>query len=287
MAANKYPGQCGACSQVVDAGAGTLTRTDVGTWVTYHPQCFPAPRPPVFGDHDGWHRQPLAAFDVESTGVRHSVDRIVSASLRDTSGRSMQVLLDPGVDIPAEATATHKITTADARARGRRPAAALEELAETLTGYLRSGTPVVIYNAVFDLTLLESELLRYRLRSLVDRADGLAPLIIDPLVIDRHVDRYRVGGRTLQQVCAFYGVRHAQPHQADADTRACLDLAIAIASCHPQLAGLRLTDLYASQMAWHAEHVAYLATRFPNRHFDPSWPLAAVAADPWSDSCPS
>ncbi|MEV6522581.1 exonuclease domain-containing protein [Longispora sp. NPDC051575] len=281
MASNKYPGQCGTCAQRVPAGEGTLTRTDAGSWVTYHPHCVPAPRAPEQGEHDGWHRRHLAAFDVESTGVRTGVDRIVSASLRDTSGHTLELLVDPGVDIPAEATATHGITNEQVREHGRPPAEALDELADALARYLNAGIPIVIYNAVYDLTLLETELRRHGLRSLTDRAGGTLAPIVDPLVIDRHVDRYRKGGRTLEVVCAFYGVTHPGPHRADADTQACMDLAIAIAACHRTIADTSLADLHAGQAEWYAESVAYFAERFPERHYEPAWPIATVTVEEW------
>ncbi|WP_018352600.1 exonuclease domain-containing protein [Longispora albida] len=280
MAVNRYPGQCHVCEQRVPAGEGTRARSDSDDrWIVYHQHCIPAPRAPEPGDHDGWHRRPLAAFDVESTGVRHSVDRIVSASVRDTAGQSMELLIDPGVEIPAGATATHGITTEQARASGRQPAEALGELADTLAAYLRAGTPIVIYNAVYDLTLLESELLRHGLPSLLARAGRIEPLIIDPLVLDRHVDRYRKGGRTLEVVCAHYGVTHPGPHRADADTQACLDLAIAIARRYPEVARMNLADLFARQAAAHAEQAAYWASR--GRDADPAWPVGAIAAEVW------
>lgn len=280
MAANKYPGLCGACAGNVPAGTGALTQAH-GRWVTYHAQCLPPARAPQAGDHDGWHRRPLAAFDVESTGVRHSIDRIVSACVRDTAGNAVELLIDPGVDIPAEATATHGITTEYARCHGQPARQALDILADAVAAYVRDGTPVVIYNAVYDLTLLESELLRHGLVSLTDRIAGHPPIVIDPLVIDRHVDRFRTGGRTLSTVCDFYGVTHAGPHRADADARACLDLAIAIAARHPNIAALEPVELHARQATWYADHVSFLAGRFPDRVFDPRWPVAHVAAEPW------
>ncbi len=280
MAVNKYPGSCGTCARDVPAGAGSLTKAS-GRWVTYHSHCVPAPRAPGVGEHDGWHRRPLAAFDVESTGVRHSIDRIVSACVRDTSGNTVDFLVDPGVDIPAEAIATHGITTEHAREHGQDARWALDVIAETLAGYVRAGVAIVIYNAVYDLTLLGCELLRHGLASLAERTPGHRLLVIDPLVLDRHVDRFRSGGRTLEAVCAFYGVTHPGPHRADADASACLDLSIAIAARYPHVAAMSLVDLNTQQAAWYGERMSYIASRFPDRDIDPRWPMAQVAVEPW------
>ncbi|MBA3490354.1 MAG: hypothetical protein H0T78_12595 [Longispora sp.] len=276
---------CGTCAQSVPAGVGSLTKAD-GRWVTYHGHCVPVPRAPEAGDHDGWHRRPLAAFDVESTGVRHSIDRVVSASVRDTAGNNMDFLIDPGVDIPVEATATHGITTEHARDNGRAPVEVLDAIAGTLAGYVRSGVPIVIYNAVYDLTLLSCELLRHGLAPLAERVNGHTLMIVDPLVLDRQVDRYRSGGRTLEAVCSFYGVTHPGPHRADADTQACLDLAIAIAARHRDVAAMPSVELHACQIDWYAERVNYMAARNPDRVFDPSWPIARVTVEPWPQTQP-
>jgi DNA polymerase III subunit epsilon len=61
--------------------------------------------------------RPLAVIDVETTGVNTASDRVVQiATLRvEPDGRSdlRSALINPGVPIPAEATAIHGISDAD------------------------------------------------------------------------------------------------------------------------------------------------------------------------------
>ncbi|WP_372593244.1 exonuclease domain-containing protein, partial [Actinotalea sp.] len=119
---------------------------------------------------NGWIARPMAGFDTETTGVDVDRDRIVSAALVRRSagpgpaGPSSQVsawLLDPGIPIPAAATAVHGIDTATARQQGQAPGAAVEEIATALVAALRRGEPLVAYNAAYDLTLLDAELARH------------------------------------------------------------------------------------------------------------------------------
>lgn len=83
-----------------------------------------------------WHQGRLVAFDVESTGVNPEHDRIVTAAVSVVGAGQPSVhrawLLDPGVEIPAEATAVHGITTERARAEGRPAAEAIEEMTAML-----------------------------------------------------------------------------------------------------------------------------------------------------------
>lgn len=149
-----------------------------------------------------WYERTLFAYDCESTGVDVETARIVTASvIRITPDRVVYPyswLVDPGVDIPAEATAVHGITTERAREDGMDPRVAVGEIAQAIGGAWFDGHPVVIFNAPYDLTVLDRELRRH----------GWAPLtpgpVVDPLVIDKQVDRYRRGKRTLEAACAHY-----------------------------------------------------------------------------------
>src|SRR5690606_385575 len=110
-------------------------------------------------------------------------------------------LIDPGIEIPAAATAVHGISTEHARMHGRSPVAALEEVATEIAKAFSTGTPVVAFNACYDLTLLETELRRHELPTVAERVGGPLCPVIDPLVLDREHDRYRKGKRTLGQLC--------------------------------------------------------------------------------------
>jgi DNA polymerase-3 subunit epsilon len=195
----------------------------------------------------------LAVFDTETTGLDTSQARIVTAfvGLIDAEGtliESEQWLADPGVAIPEQASAVHGITTEVARRDGRNAGEVVGEIGAALGSYLARGIPVVAYNASYDFSILHHEMVRH----------GFAPLlspqpIIDPLVIDRAVDRYRRGKRTLQMATAHYMVRFEDSHTADADAIAAGRVAQAILRAHsselpddPQL-------LHDQQIIWSRE----------------------------------
>ncbi|UGQ10196.1 DNA polymerase III subunit epsilon [Yinghuangia sp. ASG 101] len=260
-----------------------MTRID-GKWTTYCKDCEPKPVAPARGGHEGWHQRLLAAFDLETSGVDVRNDFIVTAAVCDTAGNRRTWLVHPGDrEIPAEATAVHGVGTEHARAHGRPAVECLDEIADTLAGYLAAGTPVAVYNAVFDLTLLEAELRRHDRTPLARRVPVLGP-IVDPLVIDKQLDRFRRGKRTLEATTAFYGVSLADAHTADADAEACLRLAVELGARHPKLAALDVRALHNEQRTWAAEQAAsfqaYLDRRKPGHgeHIVGDWPVAPPEA---------
>ncbi|MEU3016427.1 MULTISPECIES: exonuclease domain-containing protein [unclassified Nocardiopsis] len=232
-----------------------------------------------------WHTRPMAAFDVETTGLDVEGDRIVTAALWriDPAHRSKEVttwFADPGIEIPAEATEIHGVTTEQARAEGRPAADVVPEIAAALEAVVSEGLPVVVYNAPYDLTLLDRELALHR----PGRPLKVQPLVVDPLVLDKRVDTFRRGSRKLVDVCAHYRVPLAQEeaHGAAADALAAARLAWRIATAHPEIAEMTAEELHAAQVAWKAEQSAsfqeYLRRRDPDAVVDGSWPMIAAPA---------
>jgi len=208
-----------------------------------------------------WTQGPLLGFDTETTGVDIETDRIVTAALvrRDADGTQVQTwLIDPGVEIPAAASAIHGITTEQARATGADPVVALEEIADAIAEALLRDIPVVAYNATFDLCLLDAELERHGLPTLPQRTGRETMPVIDPLVLDRHEDRYRKGKRKLVDLCGHYEVVDPGAlHTADVDVVATLDVLERIVARFPHLAALDLAALHGYQADAHrvwAEH---------------------------------
>lgn len=197
-------------------------------------------------------------FDTETTGVDTSTARIVTAALiirvPDTLTETKTWLLDPGVEIPPETTAVHGITTEHARQHGQPAAEGLEEIAETLAEHLRNDAPVVVYNASFDLPLLEAELARHGLPTLEERVGTKHYPVLDPLVLDRWVDRYRKGKRKLSDLTAHYGVTvEDELHNAEVDVLAMLDVLEEMARRWPQIGMTALDQLRAVQANAHYE----------------------------------
>jgi DNA polymerase-3 subunit epsilon len=230
-----------------------------------------------------WYEGPLASFDTETTGVDVERDRIVTAALvvQRSAGAAHQRrewLIDPGVPIPCAATAVHGITEEAARARGRAPAAVLEEIAVALTALPSSGTPLVVMNAPFDLTLLDRELRRHLGAPLASYGTGAPLLVLDPRVLDKHLDRYRKGRRTLTDLCAHYGVVLDAAHEAAADASAALELVRAIARRYAaRLDAFTPAELHLRQAVWHAAQArgleAWFAKAGEPERVDPAWPL--------------
>ncbi|MFI8007507.1 3'-5' exonuclease [Streptomyces sp. NPDC086010] len=237
-----------------------------------------------------WHQERLVGFDLETTGTDPSEARIVTAAVVAVDGRhgepvrSSTWLADPGIRIPEQASAIHGISSERAAAEGRPVREVADEIAGTLVEYWREGVPVVAYNAAFDLTLLSAELRRHGLPSLGDRLGGreVGP-VIDPYTIDRAVDRYRKGKRTLEAVCVEYGVVHGGAHDAAADALAAVRVAHAIAERHGSVAALATAELHERQIEWYADWAADFQ-KFLRRKgtadavIDGRWPLREPAA---------
>lgn len=202
-----------------------------------------------------WTEGPLLGFDTETTGIDVDHDRIVTAALvrRDASGTQVRTwMIDPGVEIPEAASAIHGITTAHAREHGMQPAVALEEIAGFIAGAVATGTPVVAYNASFDLCLLEAELRRHGVPTVADRVGRDVHPVIDPLVLDRAEDRYRSGKRKLVDLCGVYQVVDTGSlHTADVDVVATLDVLDGIVGRFPHLRELDLAALHDYQATAH------------------------------------
>lgn len=233
-----------------------------------------------------WHARRLAAFDIETTGVDPESDRIVTAAVALVGdGRpteSFAWLVDPGVEIPAGATAVHGITTAHARAEGEDPAAAVEAITTLLAAQLRAGVPVIAFNARFDLTTLDREARRHGVRPLVDRVGGpQGLLVVDPFVLDKQYDRYRRGKRTLGAVCEHYRIPLVDAHAADADALAAARVAYRLATRLPELRATELRSLHAQQVGWAAEQAASLEEYFREQgraeRIERAWPVVPEA----------
>lgn len=237
-----------------------------------------------------WFDGPMCAFDTETTGIDPGEARIVTAAVvmvgpASALGEQRQVrtinwLINPGIPIPAEATAIHGITDAMVIDDGKPARTAVLEIAKVLEVARTQGAPIVGYNAVYDLSLLDHELARY----------GHPPLgighVVDPLVIDRAVDPYRKGSRKLVDVAAHYGIPLGdQAHGAEADAHATARLAWTICSRTPGLRDLTLEQLHDQQAGWQkgwAEHYQqYLRTKKgqPDAVIDSSWPIRRAPRD--------
>lgn len=224
----------------------------------------------------------IAVFDLETTGVDTDTARIVSACIAvlDSNGDLVDRwdwLADPGVEIPEGAAAVHGITTEHARALGRSAGVVVAEIAQSLRMIFGLGMPLVVYNAPYDLTLLDRECRRHHIDPILRPGP-----VIDPLVIDKAVDRYRKGKRTLEVTAALYGVALDDAHDAGSDAIAAGRVAQALAASYPGELGVPVSELHAAQVAWYAEQATsfteYIRRVKGDESFEANleWPLRAA-----------
>lgn len=219
------------------------------------------------------HQEPeVVVFDTETTGVDVWGDRIVTATVAvlDSDGEVIDGfggswLINPGIPIPEQAAAVHGVTTEHAVAHGMEPLEGIRAIVDTLTAV--SGVPVVAFNANFDFTILTAEAERHGIRF------DLPQHILDPLVIDRAMFKYRKGKRTLEVLTEQYGLPAFDAHDATADAIAAGRLALA------QLRGttLSLDRLMEMQPVWHHQQAEsleeWLRRTDPAAVVDRGWPL--------------
>lgn len=228
-----------------------------------------------------WAAGRLVAFDTETTGLDVETARVVTAYLGGGTAADRIWMADPGTAIPAEATAIHGISTEEACAKGRPAADVIGEITEALAEMLGAGTAVVTYNAAFDFTLLDRECRRYGLGSLEDRIGRPMAPVVDPLILDRHVDRYRPGPRRLAEVCREYGVTLLGAHDARSDALAALGVAQSLAIRYPHIAALKANSLHELQIAAARDQAAHLSAYrrrqgAPDWNVNGAWPVRSV-----------
>lgn len=220
-----------------------------------------------------WHRRPLIGLDLETTGVDPETDRIVTGSVVRFGGglptESQSWLSDAGgVEIPAGATAVHGVTTEVARTAGRPAGAVVAEMIDAVVASVTEGLPVVAMNAAFDLTMLDREARRHGVVPLTERA---APYVLDPKVLDKRVDAYRKGGRTLTDLCRHYVVALDGAHTSDADAVAACSVTWKLANRYRWLARMSLAELHQGQVQWAADQAEGLRAYFARTPGKEEW----------------
>lgn len=167
-----------------------------------------------------WKRAPWIVIDTETTGVDETAKVIelgavtMCAESYESPRRVVRqrrgMLFNPGIPIPAEATAIHGISDADVA-----DAPTIAEVADRIFAVLEPAPVLVGYNFAFDSRMLS--------RELGPRWDALVAsrIVIDPLVVVRmdSVGRFWRGkGRhKLAAVAERLGVVAERGHRATAD----------------------------------------------------------------------
>lgn len=234
-----------------------------------------------------WHNGPMVAFDTETTGIDPTQARIVTACVvHVAAGRTPDVrswIADPGVPIPQEATAVHGITDERARAEGADPAVVSDQIADELVSAWTHGHPVIAMNFSYDGTILDHELRRHGLEPLTERLGDAPMLVIDPLVIDRALDRFRPGKKRLTELCEVYRVSLDDAHDACADALAAARVAWRMAERYPDELQRDLVELQAIQADWHQQWADHFeewmrANVDPEVDIERIWPMRTSSA---------
>ncbi len=221
----------------------------------------------------------MLSFDCETTGVDVDTDRIVTACAievgPDGATPRGSWLLNPGVEIPAAATAIHGVTNEWAKQAGEEPDKALREMAGLLRNWWGSGLPVVIMNAPYDLTLLRLDCAR------VGHTFDVSGPVIDPLVLDRATHPYRKGKRNLTALAQVYGVKQDEAHTSKGDALTAARVVWAQLKKAPELANMDLATLQDFQRdahrAWALNLEAHLRSHGKAEVIRVDWPIRRVA----------
>ncbi|MBA0050778.1 3'-5' exonuclease [Streptomyces sp. AJS327] len=220
-----------------------------------------------------WYEAPLAALAVrgrrsarEGGGAPERPDEIHSAALVTQSAPGDPVSTLPWRLVAAPDGGVGRDGTAEA---------AVRDLVRCLGARATAGTPVVLMDAPHELTLLDRELRRRDGSGLTGHLGS--PLhVLDPLVLDRHLDRGRTGPRVLDTLCVQYGVTPPRTTDPAGRARAALEVVRALGRRFaPRLASLTPAELHSLQAVWFGAQTRGLATT-PGEGAarpTPAWPL--------------
>ncbi len=159
-------------------------------------------------------KNPIVFFDLETTGVNVSRDRIVEISLLKVYPNGTEEVktrrINPEMPIPAEATAVHNISDEDVK-----DCPTFKQIAKSLAEVLE-GSDIAGFNSCrFDVPLLAEEFLRA----------GVDFDFSKRKLIDVQVIFHRKEERTLKAAYRFYCDKDlVDAHSAEADTRATYEI---------------------------------------------------------------
>jgi DNA polymerase-3 subunit epsilon len=222
---------------------------------------------------------PLLALDTETTGVNSFEDRVVTCCMVYDNGQGDQQIrnwvIDPGIEIPEGASAVHGVTTEIARATGTSPVDGLASIAASLMPMLDAKIPLVIYNAAFDLTLLNNEFARHGINFPYDFDEHI---VIDPYVIDKAFNPYRKGKRILTMTASLYGYELINAHNAEADCLAAIGAFRGMTTAYD--IQYSLEELHQKQKIWKYQQAEGLEQHFrktdPEKCVNREWPYQTV-----------
>ncbi|MGJ5725348.1 5'-3' exonuclease H3TH domain-containing protein [Brevibacterium sp. H602] len=228
------------------------------------------------GSGGPWAQSRLVGFDLETTGVEPATARIVTAAFVDSADQVRTWLADPGIEIPESARAVHGITTEFAQANGAAATQVISELCAEFAALREEGAVVVGHNVVYDLSVMAAEVARHRPD--ID-FPAIIPTIVDTFVVDKHIDPYRKGKRTLIETAKTYRVELLDAHDAAADALAALDISRALSEKSTEISAMSNDEIMAAQADWKRSQAAGLQAWLRKKGnaeavVDGSWPMS-------------
>jgi DNA polymerase-3 subunit epsilon len=234
-----------------------------------------------------WWRGRMMALDLETTNKDPMVARIVQAAIAlvgaDKPIERWSAICDPGIDIPEETTAIHKVTNEIARASGNHTIDVVEKLLQMLEVAAQDAIPTVIMNAPYDLTVLREEAIRCGRA----RPRFLLGPIIDIKVLDKQaceLSHHRKGKRQLVDLCYHYDARIDGAHDATHDCIAAARVAYRIGQRFPTLGQMSLAELQINQARWYRQQAEGLQAHWDKKkdgrkvdNYD--WPIRPPASE--------
>ena len=170
-------------------------------------------------------KRPIVFFDLETTGVDTAKDRIVEISMVKVMPDGEQIVktrkLNPGMHIPAEATAIHGITDEDVKDEPT-----FAQVAKSLEQFIRGCDFGGFNSNRFDIPVLAEEFLRAGVDIDMSRRK----------FVDVQVIFHKMEQRTLSAAYKFYcGKNLEDAHTAEADTRATYEVLMSQLDRYPEL----------------------------------------------------
>ncbi|NNN14784.1 MAG: hypothetical protein HKL82_02885 [Acidimicrobiaceae bacterium] len=146
--------------------------------------------------------------------------------------------------------------------------------------YAGEGVGVVGMNVSYDLKIIDACSKGVLGMSLADA--GWSGPLLDILVIDRHFDKYRKGGRKLVDLCSHYGVTAELLHDAENDVEASVLVLFRQCQQYSKLAAMSMDELNVAQQLRHRKWAEgfskYLVSKGKGllAESDVNWPLDAT-----------
>lgn len=217
----------------------------------------------------------VLVFDTETTGIDVFNDRIVQLFIGIADGNGDLIeqyewLIDPGIEVPEEASNVHGFTTEFLRENGIVPEGALKAALEVFQAY--SDVPWVAFNLNYDLSILDKEMLRHGVHGYFGGWAVYSTSMIDGLVIDRHKDKWRKGKRKLANMAEAYGIDFDPDalHNAAADVELTTKVTRAIVNKHGMMTNAEQAEAYRT---WAVDFEKYLRRNDPEAVVDSQWPV--------------